>query len=165
MDRKDIADWLRRQLEDDFQNLVQRLSHEDLDDFLSEAVKIHECESNAGGPDVGKLERRLRKLKQEQQRRAMSHVMPFALGAGTSKFELLRPPRLVYRPILRRLLRPATYKRYVVPHIEDMHAEYFQCLAAGDERGARWAVVRAHLYAIPTGAWALIARVIEWIRA
>lgn len=164
MQREDIGNWLL-QTEDDFQHSIQRLADEELDDLLSHAVKFYEWLSNAGGPDLGRLEQRLRKLKQEQQRRAMSQVIPIARGAGISKFKLVRPPRLVYGPLLQCLLRPSGYKRYVEPHIADMHEEYFACLAKGNERCARWAVIRAHLYVIPTWAWALIARVIEWIRA
>lgn len=164
MHREDIAHWLL-QPEDDFQHLVQRLADDELDDLLSDAVKCYEWLSNTSGPNLGTLEQRLRKLKQEQRRRAMSHVIPIARGAGISKFKLVRPPRLVYGPLLQCLLRPSAYKRYVEPHVADMHEEYFACLAKGDERGARWAVIRAHLYVIPTWAWALIARVIEWIRA
>jgi hypothetical protein len=76
---------------------------------------------------------------------------------------------LLYGRLLQRFLQPSVYKRFVEPHIEDMHDEYFKCLAKEDEGGARWAVIRAHLYVIPTWIWTLlatlIARVIEWIRA
>jgi hypothetical protein len=88
-------------------------------------------------------------------------------STGVPKLEI-RLPRVVYDRLLQRFLRPAAYQRYVEPHIEDMHTEYFACIAARNERGARRAVIRAHLYVIPSWAWALvaslIARVIEWMR-
>jgi hypothetical protein len=171
---EDVADWLLSESEDDFQYFVERLDDVELDAFLIRALRVHEELSIGLSMDgvrrasLGTVERRLRKLKREQQRRAMSHVMPFARGAGMSKIKLARPPRLLGGPLLRRLLRPVAYKRYVEPHIEDMIEEYFARIAEGDERGARWAVIRAHLYVIPSWVWALvwplIARVIEWIR-
>lgn len=171
MGSADSADWLLRQSEDEFEYFVQWLDDENLDAVLIRALRVHEALSiglSTDGTHAASLvvvERRLRKLKREQQRRAMSHVMPFARGAGMSKSKLVRPPRLVYAPILQRFLRPAAYQRYVEPHIADMHEEYFACIAKGDERGARWAVIRAHMYVFPTWGWALLARVIAWIRA
>jgi hypothetical protein len=166
---EDIGDWLLHP-EGGFQSFVQQLTDEELDACLSRAVKFHELLSMAGADRarIGTVEGRLRKFKQEQQRRAMSHVIPIARGAGMSKSKLVRPPRLVYGPLLQCFLSPVAYKRYVEPHIADMHAEYFACIAGRDERGACWAVIRAHLYVIPSWAWALvaslIARMIEWMR-
>lgn len=76
---------------------------------------------------------------------------------------LVRPPCLMGTGILRRLLRPADYKRMVEPHIADMHKEYFACLARRDERGARWAVIRGNLYAVPCWVWLVVVRVIAHI--
>lgn len=41
-----------------------------------------------------------------------------------------------------------------------MHEEYFASLAKGDENGARWAVIRGHLYAIPSWVWSLVGQVL-----
>lgn len=76
---------------------------------------------------------------------------------------LVRPPCLMGTGILRRLLRPADYNRMVEPHIADMHEEYFACLARRDERGARWAVIRGNLYAVPSWVWLVVVRVIAHI--
>lgn len=174
MESEDIADWLLRQSEDDCHFSVQRLTDDELDAFLIRALRVHEGLSidlsldGARRARLGTVERRLRMLKREQQRRAMPHVKLIARGAGMSKSKLVRAPRLVYGPLVQRFLPPAAYQRYVEPHIADMHAEYFACIVKGDERGARWAVIRVHLYVVPSWAWALlaslIARVIEWIR-
>jgi hypothetical protein len=165
---EDIANRLL-QADADFRHFVQRLDDDQLDAFLIAVLKLYEqLTMDASRSTIMSVERRLRQLKQEQQRRAMPHLMSFARSANSPRFKLVRPPQLVYAPLLQRFLPPAAYKRYVEPHIADMHAEYFACIAAGDQRGARWAVIRAHLYAVPSWIWALvgslIARVIEWIR-
>lgn len=80
----------------------------------------------------------------------------------THRIEL--PPRLFFDGVLRRLMPPAAYARYIDPHVADMHEEYFACLAKKDERGARWALIRGHLYVIPSWLWSqlgqLLARVL-----
>ncbi|HWK51172.1 MAG TPA: hypothetical protein VNR40_14865 [Steroidobacter sp.] len=73
---------------------------------------------------------------------------------------ILLPPRLFYDGLLRRFLRPAAYKRYIVPHIADMHEEYFSCLSKNDEAGARWAIIRGHLYVIPSWVWSLLGQLL-----
>jgi hypothetical protein len=51
------------------------------------------------------------------------------------KIELPPGHRLI--EILRRFLSAPTYKRYVYPHIADMHSEYYPALQAGDLKKAR----------------------------
>jgi hypothetical protein len=81
---------------------------------------------------------------------------------------VVAPPSLLGASLMRKFLRPADYKRIIEPHIADMHEEYFACLAKKDERGARWAVIRGNLYAVPSWLWGLVAqllaRVIGWMR-
>jgi hypothetical protein len=55
------------------------------------------------------------------------------------------PPRLFFDGLLKRLMSPGAYDRYIKPVIADMHDEYYECLAKKDERSARWAVIRGHL--------------------
>lgn len=73
---------------------------------------------------------------------------------------IILPPRLFYDGFLRRFMRPAAYKRYIVPHIADMHEEYFSCLSKEDWVGARWAVIRGHLYVIPSWVWSLLGQLL-----
>jgi len=47
------------------------------------------------------------------------------------------PPGHGLIDLSRHILSEATYKRYVYPHIADMHSEYFPALQAGDLRRAR----------------------------
>lgn len=166
MESEDLADRLVRERDDDFKHFAKRLSDEELDASLARGVNLHE-RLTRNGADRAILERvalRLREMMQEQQLRAVSQLIPLP----RRPLKLMHPPRLVYDRLLQRLLQPAVYRRFVEPHIEDMHEEYFQCLVQKDERGARWAVIRAHLYVIPSWGYALlaslIARVIEWIR-
>jgi hypothetical protein len=73
---------------------------------------------------------------------------------------LAKPPGLLFGSIARLLLKPPAYKRYVEPAIADMHEEYFACLARGDKRGARWAVIRGNLYAVPAWLWGVVAQLV-----
>jgi hypothetical protein len=95
--------------------------------------------------------------------------IPHEPAQQAERVRLARPPRLAFAGFFRMVLKPAAYKRYVEPAIADMHEEYFACLARGDERGAKLAVIKGNLYAIPGWAWAVLAQVvlklIEWIRA
>lgn len=117
---------------------VQPLSAE----LLIYSVTLLRCE----------LKRLLRKVThRERAGRTLDH---------TDSRRIVLPPRLFYDGLLRRLMSPAAYKRYIVPHVADMHEEYFACLAKGDERGARWAVIRGHLYVIPSWVWSLIGQLL-----
>lgn len=89
---------------------------------------------------------------------------PAAVREAPGGRKIVLPPRLLFDGLLRRLMTPVSYKRYVIPHVADMHEEYFSCLAKKDNAGARWALIRAHLYVIPSWVWAclgqLLARVL-----
>jgi hypothetical protein len=97
--------------------------------------------------------------------RMSSHVLP----ERAKPVRLARPPRLAFAGLARLVLRAAAYKRYVEPAVADMHEEYFACLKRGDEGGAKIAVIKGNLYAVPGWAWALLAqlvlKLIGWIRA
>ena len=70
------------------------------------------------------------------------------------------PPRLFFDGLLRRFMSPGSYRRYIEPHVADMHEEYFACLINKDEIGARWAVIRGHLYVVPSSLWAQLGHVL-----
>jgi hypothetical protein len=86
-----------------------------------------------------------------------------------SRSEIVESPKLLFLSCLRVVLTPDMDRRYLEPHVEDTYDEYFACLARNDPRGARWAVIRGTLYAIPSWLWALcsqiMARVIYKSRA
>lgn len=90
-------------------------------------------------------------------------------GYSSARVRLAMPPRFLWSGIARMVLSPAGYRRSCEPHIADMHQEYFECISRGDEWGARRAVIRAHLYAVPSWVWSLgahlVLRLVAWIRA
>ena len=81
---------------------------------------------------------------------------------------IAKPPRLWWSWVAGMLMSPAGYRAYFAPHVADMHEQYFECLKRGNLWGARRAVIRANLYAVPSWIWGVIAhvlvRVIAWIR-
>lgn len=91
---------------------------------------------------------------------AKAHQSRYWRRSRSNRPKLARPPKLWCTGILRRLMRPKAFTRYVEPCIADMHEEYFAALARNDESGARWAVIRGNLYATPAWLWALLAQVV-----
>jgi hypothetical protein len=78
----------------------------------------------------------------------------------TQPNRIVLPPRLFFDGLLRRFMPLGAYDRYIKPVVADMHHEYFECLARRDSRGARWAVIRGHLYVIPSWVYSRLLRLI-----
>lgn len=138
-------------------NILSKLSEEQLIELLK-TKRALETRVSADEEIAVNLSRRirLRFLRREIIRR--SQLVDTREVVATPRIQL--PPRLLYDGLLQRLLSPGAYKRYIVPHVADMHDEYFVCLAKGDEAGARWAVIRGHLYVIPSWVWSLLGQVL-----
>ena len=81
---------------------------------------------------------------------------------------LAKPPRLWPSFIARMLTSKKRYRTQWEPLIADMNDEYFECLAVNDQWGARRAVIRANVNAIPRWVWALTLslklHLLDWIR-
>jgi hypothetical protein len=71
------------------------------------------------------------------------------------------PANLLWAPIARLFMSPTRYNAEWLTHISDMNHERHECLRRGDLAGARWAVIRAHLYSLPL-SWLLIPGRIIW---
>jgi hypothetical protein len=84
---------------------------------------------------------------------------------ATECTRVVLPPRLLFDELLGRFMSHSAYNRYIRPTIADMHHEYFQCLANKDKRGARWAVIRGHMYVIPSWVWLCLMRAFERVLA
>jgi len=82
----------------------------------------------------------------------------------TKSVKLIKPPKLYWDWLARRLMSPSQYKKLCEPHIADMHAQYFCCINKGDEVGARWAVIRGNVYAVPSWAWGALASLLLWLK-
>jgi hypothetical protein len=63
------------------------------------------------------------------------------------------PPGHRLAAVLRFLLTPTTFNRYVYPAISDMQEQYVQAIAAGKKWEARWIVVRQHLGIFVSWNW------------
>lgn len=138
-------------------SFLSQLSEEELIELLSNETTLEARASAHEDAAVNPSRRiRLRFLRREIIRR--SHLLSTHDAVEAPRIQL--PPRLIYDGLLQRLLSPGAYKRYIVPHVADMHDEYFACLAKGDEAGARWAVIRGHLYVIPSWVWSLLGQVL-----
>jgi hypothetical protein len=80
------------------------------------------------------VENDLLRESEETEREALEICDLYEKTTGR-KIEL--PPGHQLIEISRRILSEPNYKRYVYPHIADMHSEYFPALQAGDLRKAR----------------------------
>jgi hypothetical protein len=101
----------------------------------------------------------------------------FSYARSSATAGLTIEPKVVERPslapeesqtilwtwIARLILSPSKYRSEWLPHIADMHFERFECLRRGDTRGARWAVVRAHVYSVPLRVWTILGALILWL--
>lgn len=65
------------------------------------------------------------------------------------------PADLLWTPIARLIMSPTRYREEWLRHISDMNYERHEHLKRNDPWGARWAVIRAHLYSLPV-SWLLI---------
>jgi hypothetical protein len=86
------------------------------------------------------------------------------LADGKKPMRLARPPKLIWSWLAQKLMSPAQYRRLCEPHIADMHAQYFECISRRDWKGARWAVIRGNLYAIPSWVWGAVASILLWVK-
>jgi hypothetical protein len=83
--------------------------------------------------------------------------------------KLPKAPALIWEGFARLIMSPTQFRKVCEPHIADMEHEYFECLNKGDKVAARWAVIRAHFYAIPGWLYGVIGtilwRIAEWLKA
>jgi hypothetical protein len=86
------------------------------------------------------------------------------LADGKKPVRLTKPPKLIWSWLAQRLMSPAQYRRLCEPHIADMHAQYFDCISKGDKKGARWAVIRGNLHAVPSWVWGVALTVLGWLK-
>jgi hypothetical protein len=86
------------------------------------------------------------------------------LAVAKKPMRLAKPPKLIWSWLAQRLMSPAQYRRLCEPHIADMHAQYFECISKGDKKGARWAVIRGNVYAVPSWAWGAVGWLLVWIK-
>ena len=69
--------------------------------------------------------------------------------------EVQEPAKLLWDPIARLIMSPTRYREEWSRHISDMNNERHECLKRGDLFGARFAVIRAHFYALPV-SWLMV---------
>jgi hypothetical protein len=65
------------------------------------------------------------------------------------------PKDLFWTPFARFIMSPTRFREEWLRHVSDMNFERHECLKRGNLSGARWAVIRAHVYSLPIG-WLLI---------
>lgn len=102
----------------------------------------------------------------------VDHVIPerfkqtmlFSPDEPRNPVKLAKPPKFIWSWLDGRLISPTQYRKLCEPHIADMHAQYFECISKGDESGARWAVIRGNLYAVPSWAWGVALTVLGWLK-
>jgi len=76
------------------------------------------------------------------------------------------PPGYPLATLLRFLLTPAAFNRYLYPVIADMQVQYIDAVAAGRKWAARWIVVRQHLCIFVSWNWLyafLIREIIKFV--
>lgn len=71
------------------------------------------------------------------------------------------PPGTHLASILRRLLPHHVYRKWILVAISEMQAEYFEALAAGQPRRARWIVLRGYLLVIQSSLHALLPGIVR----
>lgn len=69
----------------------------------------------------------------------------YMFGSKSEKRRIVMPPAKRLADVGRFLLTKDAYKRYVEPHVADIHHEYFEALKAGQGGRARMIVVLGYL--------------------
>ena len=74
-------------------------------------------------------------------------------GEPVAVKKIALPPGYRLAAILRFLLTPTAFNRYVYPVISDMQEQYNEAIAVGKKWEARWIVVRQHLSIFVSWNW------------
>jgi hypothetical protein len=104
---------------------------------------------------IAQLEESKRNLERELGR--ASKLITISDTGDDKAVRLAKPPKIYWSGLARFFMTNSRYKSLVEPHIADMQQEVYECLGRGDEWGARRAVIRGNIVAVPSWLWGVIA--------
>jgi len=77
------------------------------------------------------------------------------LPKGGKQGKVILPPGTLTGSVLKFLMKPAAFRRWVYPALAEMQEEYFEALRDGRHGYARCVWIRGLIYLIPGGVWGL----------
>lgn len=104
----------------------------------------------------------LSKVNMDQALLQQRRKLEIEMGILERKVKIILPPGHRLNSLASMLLDKKNYKRYIYPHVADMHVEYFQALKDGDERKARFVVIMFYLRVLAPVVRAIFTSIKTW---
>jgi hypothetical protein len=77
---------------------------------------------------------------------------------GVTRPRIEAPPGILVASVLRQVLAPTEYRKWVLVAVSEMQAEYFEELVAGHVWRARWVALRGHLVLVLSVLYSICPR-------